>query len=125
MAISFRVKGDYSRTKQFLERMKEVIHRGDLNKYGQMGLDALIAATPVDSGLTASSWNYRIKRDARGATIEWYNTRNVNGVPIAVILQYGHATKDGHFVRGVDYINPAMKPVFEAIADDAWKEVVG
>lgn len=96
-----------------------------MNKYGQLGLDALIAATPVDSGLTASSWAYRIKRDASGATIEWYNTRNVDGVPIAVILQYGHATKDGHFVQGIDYINPAMRPVFEAIADDAWKEVVG
>ena len=125
MAISIQVKGDYSRTIRFLERAKEVMHRGDLNKYGQLGLDALIAATPVDSGLTASSWGYRITHSDRGSTIEWYNTNNVNGVNIAVILQYGHATKDGHFVQGVDYINPALKPVFDAIAEDAWREVTG
>lgn len=125
MAISFRVKGDYSRTIRFLERAKEVMHRGNLDRYGLMGVDALSAATPVDSGLTASSWAYRIKHDANGATIEWYNTHNVNGVPIAVILQYGHATKDGHFVQGVDYINPALRPVFDVIAEEAWREVTG
>ena len=125
MAITIKVRGDYSRTKQFLERVKEVMHRGNLDKYGQMGVDALASATPMDSGETASSWNYRIKHTANGASIEWYNTHNVDGVSIAVILQYGHAAKDGHFIQGVDYINPALRPVFETIAEESWREVIG
>lgn len=123
MAISFKVKGDYSKTRKFLENAKEVIGRGDFRKYGQMGVDALRAATPVDSGLTAESWGYRITHRRSGTAIEWYNTNVVNGVNIAVILQYGHATKDGYFIQGVDYINPALKPVFDQIARDAWGEV--
>lgn len=123
MAISFKVTGDYSRTKNFLERAKEIVGHGDFNKYGRMGVEALQAATPRDSGETAQSWDYRIVHKKGLTSIEWFNTNVVDGINIAVILQYGHATKSGYFLQGQDYINPALRPIFDQIADDAWKEV--
>jgi hypothetical protein len=123
MAISFKVTGNYSKTKTFLENAKEVVGKGDFHKYGRMGVDALKSATPVDTGLTAESWKYRIVHYRSGVSIEWYNTNVVNGVSVAVLLQYGHATRNGYFVEGVDYINPALKPIFDQIAIDAWGEV--
>lgn len=121
--ISFKQTGDFSKVNKFLEKVKEVFHTGDLDKYGKMGIDALRAATPVNTGKTASSWYYEIERINGSASIVWKNSNNNEGVPIAIILQYGHGTGWGGYVQGIDYINPAMRPVFEDIANQAWKEV--
>lgn len=121
--ITFRQKGDFSKLTRYLERVKEVIKLGDLDKYGQEGVDALSSATPVDSGLTASSWYYKIENKNGSAIISFYNSNVNNGVPIAIILQYGHGTNNGGWVEGRDYINPAILPIFEKIANDAWEEV--
>ena len=121
--ITFRQKGDFSKLTRYLERAKEVIKLGDLDKYGQEGVDALSSATPVDSGLTASSWYYKIENKNGSATISFYNSNVNNGVPIAIILQYGHGTSTGGWVEGRDYINPAILPIFEKIGNDAWEEV--
>ena len=121
--ITFRQKGDFSKLTRYLERAKEVIKLGDLDKYGQEGVDALSSATPVDSGLTASSWYYKIENKNGSAIISFYNSNVKNGVPIAIILQYGHGTSTGGWVEGRDYINPAILPIFEKIANDAWEEV--
>ena len=95
-----------------------------LEKYGQMGVEALRSATPIDSGKTAESWGYEISGGKEGATIHWTNTNQNKGVYIAVILQYGHGTGTGGYVQGIDYINPAIRPVFDKIAEEAWMEVV-
>ena len=121
--ISFRHKGDFSNLTGFLERAKNAIKIGDLDKYGREGVAALSAATPVDSGVTASSWSYEITRKNGSVSITFNNSNIQNGVPIAVILQYGHGTNNGGWVQGRDYINPAIQPVFDKIANDAWKEV--
>ena len=104
--IRFSHKGDFSKVTRFLERAKEVVHLGDLDKYGREGVAALASATPVDSGLTASSWYYEIVNRNGSAKITFYNSNIQNGVPIAIILQYGHGTRNGGWVQGRDYINP-------------------
>ena len=121
--ISFRQKGDFSKLTKFLERAKETVYLGDLNKYGRQGVAALASATPIDSGETASSWYYEIENNKESATITFYNSNVQNGVPIASILQYGHGTRNGGWVEGRDYINPAIQPIFDQIVDDAWREV--
>lgn len=121
--ITFRQKGDFLKFTRYLERVKEVVKLGDLDKYGQAGVDALSSATPVDSGLTASSWYYEIENKGGSATISFYNSNVNKGVPIAIILQYGHGTGTGGWVEGRDYINPAIRPIFDKIANDAWGEV--
>ena len=121
--IKFRQKGDFSKLSKFLERAKEVVRVGNLDKYGQEGVAALSSATPVDTGNTANSWYYEIENKNGSVTISFCNSNIQNGVPIAVILQYGHGTKNGGWVQGRDYINPAIRPVFDKIADDAWREV--
>ena len=121
--ISFRQKGDFSKLTSFLERAKETVYRGDLNKYGRQGVAALASATPIDSGETAESWYYEIENNKESATITFYNSNVQNGVPIAIILQYGHGTRNGGWVEGRDYINPAIQPIFDQIVDDAWREV--
>ena len=121
--ITFSHKGAFSRTNRFLEKALNAIKLGELDKYGRQGVAALAAATPKDTGKTAESWNYEITRSGGSATISWYNTNENNGVNIAVILQYGHGTKNGGYVRGRDYINPAIQPVFDQIAETAWKEI--
>lgn len=121
--ITFRQKGDFSKLTRFLEKAKEVVKIGDLDKYGREGVAALSSATPVDSGLTASSWYYEIKNQNGSATIEFHNSNIKDGIPIAVILQYGHGTGTGGYVQGRDYINPAIQPIFDRIAEDAWREV--
>lgn len=113
----------FKKTDSYLEKLKEVFHSGLLDKYGQMGIDALKDATPKDTGKTSESWIYEIKRNSNSLSIVWKNTNIVDGVPIAVILQYGHGTRNGGYVKGIDYINPAMAPIFEEIAEEAWKEV--
>lgn len=121
--ITFRQKGDFSKLTRFLERAKEAVHLGDLNKYGRQGVAALSSATPVDSGLTAESWYYEIENKDGSATITFNNSNIQNGVPIAIILQYGHGTRNGGWVEGRDYINPAIQPIFDEIANEAWREV--
>ena len=121
--ISFRQKGDFSKLTRFLERAKEAVKIGDLDKYGRQGVAALASATPIDSGETASSWYYEIENNKESATITFYNSNVQNGVPIAIILQYGHGTRNGGWVEGRDYINPAIQPIFDQIVDDAWREV--
>ena len=121
--ITFRQKGDFSKLTRFLERAKEAVHLGDLDKYGRQGVAALSSATPVDSGLTAKSWYYEIENKNGSATITFNNSNIQNGVPIAIILQYGHGTRNGGWVEGRDYINPAIRPIFDEIANEAWREV--
>lgn len=120
--ITFTNKGDFSKTSKFLTSLKG-LHFNDLDKYGQQGVTALSNATPVDSGETANSWYYKIETVKGKTTLSWFNSSKEDGVPIAVILQYGHATKNGGWVEGRDYINPAIRPIFDKIADSAWKEV--
>lgn len=121
--ISFRQRGDFSKLNRYLERVKEAANVGVLDKYGREGVAALASATPVESGLTASSWYYEIKRQNGVVSLEFYNSNVNKGVPIAIILQYGHGTGTGGWVQGRDYINPAIQPIFDKIAEDAWKEV--
>lgn len=121
--ISFRHQGDFSKLTSFLEKAKNVIHLGDLDKYGKEGVAALSSATPIDSGLTASSWYYEIENRQGSVKINFHNSNIQNGVLIAVILQYGHGTRNGGWVQGRDYINPAIQPIFDKIADSAWREV--
>ena len=121
--IKFRQKGDFSKLTHYLEKVKEVVKLGDLDKYGREGVAALASATPVDTGLTASSWRYEIQHGNDSVSITFYNDNIQNGVPIAIILQYGHGTRNGGYVQGRDYINPAIKPIFDKITEDAWKEV--
>lgn len=121
--ISFRQKGDFSKLNRYFEKIKETAKIGALDKYGREGVAALSSATPVDTGKTANSWYYEIKRQNGSVSLVFKNSNIVNGVPIAIILQYGHATGNGGWVEGRDYINPAIQPIFDKIAESAWKEV--
>ena len=121
--ISFRQKGDFSKLTHFLERAKESVRIGDLDKYGREGVAALSSATHIDSGETANSWSYEITNKDGSATITFKNSNIQNGVPIAIILQYGHGTRNGGWVQGRDYINPAIQPIFDEIVNNAWREV--
>lgn len=121
--ITFRQKGDFSKLTRYLEKVKSVVKLSDLDKYGKEGVAALASATPVDTGLTASSWSYKIKHQNGRVSITFKNSNIQNGVPIAIILQYGHGTRNGGWVQGRDYINPAIQPIFDKIANDAWREV--
>ena len=121
--ISFRQKGDFSKLTSFLERTKETVYLGDLNKYGRQGVAALASATPVDTGKTVSSWSYKIENNNGSVSISFENSNVQDGVPIAIILQYGHGTRNGGWVEGRDYINPEIQPIFDKIVNDAWKEV--
>lgn len=121
--ISFRQKGDFSKLTRFLERAKEAIHLGDLDKYGREGVAALASATPIDSGKTATSWYYEIENKNGQVSIRFNNSNIQNGVPIAIIIQYGHATGTGGWVEGRDYINPSIQPIFDEILNKTWREV--
>lgn len=121
--ISFKHTGDFSKTTKFLERAKRGDYLKVLDKYGKEGVKALSSATPVDSGTTANSWSYKIEKGNSSAKISFLNSNINKGVPIAIILQYGHGTRNGGYVQGRDYINPAIQPIFDQIANEAWKEV--
>ena len=121
--ITFRQKGNFSKLNSYFERVKEVVKVGDLDRFGREGVQALASATPRDTGLTATSWDYSIERSSNRVSITFNNTNIQNGVPIAIILQYGHGTRNGGYVQGRDYINPAIQPIFDKMAEDAWKEV--
>lgn len=121
--ITFKHKGDFSKLTNFLERLKEVVKLSDLDKYGRAGVSALASATPKDTGETANSWGYEIVHDRGSVKINFYNSNIQNGIPIAIILQYGHGTGTGGWVEGRDYINPAIQPIFDEIVNNAWREV--
>ena len=121
--ISFNHTGDFSRFTKFLERAKGAVHMSSLDKYGQQGVSALASATPVETGKTANSWYYEVEHKNGSAKISFLNSNIQNGVPIAIILQYGHGTRNGGWVQGRDYINPAIQPLFDKIANEAWREV--
>jgi hypothetical protein len=121
--IGVKGSGDFHKTKKFLGRFLRHDAFGDMDRYGRMGVDALAAATPVDTGLTADSWDYRVIKTQGSPGIEWFNTNMAGDTPVAILIQYGHATGTGGYVQGIDFINPAILPVFETIADEVWKEV--
>lgn len=121
--ITVRQNGDFSKFTRFLERARNTVNLGALDKYGLEGVAALESATPVDTGLTAKSWYYEVEHEDGVAKLVFKNSNIQNGVSIAVILQYGHGTRNGGWVEGRDYINPALQPLFQKIADNAWREV--
>lgn len=121
--IGIRQKGDFSTTTNYLKRLKNANILQILDKYGQEGVNALASATPIDTGKTAASWYYKVDVKNDSATIQYCNSNINQGVPIAIILQLGHGTGTGGYVEGVDYINPALQPVFEDLVNKAWGEV--
>ena len=121
--ISFKQKGDFKKLNRYLEKVKEAAKVGCLDKYGQQGVAALSSATPTDSGATASSWYYEIERKNGSVAIQFKKSNVDKGGPIAILMQYGHATGTGGWVKGKDYISPAIRPIFDKIAEEAWKEV--
>lgn len=121
--ISYTSTGDFKNLERFLKRMTEHDIFAALDKYGQEGVTALSAATPKDTTNTAGSWSYEILRDGKSYSIIWSNGNVVDGRPVAILLQYGHGTRTGGYVSGRDYINPALQPIFDRIANDVWKEV--
>lgn len=121
--IVIKQNGDFSKVTGYFERIKEVFKIGELDKYGRLGVEALESATPRDTGKTATSWSYEIENQNGRVAISFLNSNVVNHVNIAIILQYGHGTRNGGWVEGRDYINPALRPIFDEIADEAWKEV--
>lgn len=123
MRISFKVKGGFSKTTRYLGKLSKVDITGLLDQYGKAGVAALSSATPVDSGLTAASWTYKVEVGSDTSSLIFCNSNVNKGVPIAIILQYGHGTRNGGYVQGRDYINPAIQPIFDALAKKAWEEV--
>jgi len=121
--ITFEHKGDFKNTDRFLKKMSRFDFANTLKSVAQEGVAALAAATPVDSGLAANSWGYEIKRSRSSFEIIWTNSDVENGFPVAIMIQYGHGTGNGGYVRGQDYINPAMRPIFDKIIEDLWTEV--
>lgn len=121
--ISFHHKGDFTRTMKYLGNIKKNINLKDLERFGREGVAALSSATPVETGKTANSWYYEISKSKETITISFHNSNIQNGVPIAIILQYGHGTGTGGWVQGRDYINPAIQPIFDDITNKAWREV--
>ena len=122
--ISVTQKGNFKKTNRFLHNLIEHHYMDRMRFYGELGVEELRRATPQDSGETAKSWSYEIVEEKGTTSIYWKNDHYNNGVNIAIILQYGHATRNGAWVEGTDYINPALKPIFDRKAQEAWKEVV-
>ena len=121
--ISYRTRGDLSKTDTFLKRLMKQDLRSILNKYGQLGVDALSKATPVDTGKTAASWDYEVTIAPGSATLTWTNSNTNQGVPIALLIQYGHGTPTGGYVPGQEYIKPAIRPIMDELTKELWKEV--
>lgn len=122
--IHITQKGDFKKTEKLLKASIGKDYKSILRQYAEEGVRALSAATPKDTGKTANSWSYSIEQTKNSISIVWNNSNINDGVNVAIILQYGHASKDGSYVQGIDYINPALKPVFDKLADAAWKEVI-
>ena len=123
MPIVFSHEGDWNKTDRFLKKAKNITRKIDLDRYGQQGVELLRAMTPKDTGLTASSWDYRVENGKGTTKIVFTNSNVVDKVPIAIVLQYGHGTSNGGWVEGIDYINPAVQPLFNEILQNAWREV--
>ena len=121
--IVFRKTGDFKKTEKFFRKISKGDFFQALDAFGRKGVEALASATPVNSGKTADSWDYEIHRSNGRISIYWTNSNVNDGVNIAVILQYGHGTRNGGYVQGRDYINPAIRPIFDKIADDAWRGI--
>jgi hypothetical protein len=121
--FSLTADGIYSKTERWLNGLKITDFYADLDHYGRLGVDALARATPMDTGLAASSWGYRLIDDRNGPTLEWYNDDIEGGFSVVIGLQYGHGTRGGTYVQGRDFINPAIQPIFDSIAQDIWKKV--
>ena len=121
--VVFKHRGNFNNTEKFLKQATRTDYLRILEKYAKEGVAALALATPKDSGETANSWSYKISSSRGAYTISWANSNVVNGVPIAILIQYGHATGNGGYVEGQDYMNPALKPIFDNLANEAWKEV--
>ena len=122
--ITVKSKGNFNKTEAFMTQAKKASKVDALELYANKVLRALELATPVDTGKTAASWIYKIERTDKSAKISFYNTNINNGVLVAIMLQYGHAARDGRWIPGKDYINPAVRPIFDDIRDAAWKEVI-
>lgn len=121
--ISFTSRGSFDKMEKFLREMQHLNVRRIIEPYAREGVNALAAATPVESGLAANSWDYNIKTSRGGVTVEWTNSNVENGFPVVIMLQYGYATGTGGFVAGRDFINPAIRPVFDKISNAVWKAV--
>lgn len=121
--ITFRHKGDFSKATNYLGRVKRAVNPAILDKYGAEGVKALASETPIETGLTASSWYYKIVRANDLIKLEFFNSNIQNGVPIAIVLFYGHGTRNGGWVEGRDYINPAIQPIFDKLSKELWREV--
>lgn len=121
--IKIESKGSFRKTERFLSRMAKPDRLILFDKFAKEGLAALYAATPVDTGLTSVSWTYEVTKNRKGPLIIWRNTNTETGVPVAILLQYGHAARDGTWVDGKDYINPAIQPLFDRISEEVWKQV--
>lgn len=121
--ISFSNKGNFDKTSKFLNKISKINIKNLLDKYGQLGVNALSSATPISSGETAKSWGYYLTISSKSSTITWTNSHVVDGLPIAILIQYGHGTRNGGYVEGVDFINPALKHLFDNLAEEAWKEI--
>lgn len=116
-------KGDYRKLTKYLNTKHDSRIESIMRKYGEKGVSALSRATPVRTGLTARSWHYKIERRNNGYSLSWYNSNVIGTTPVVILIQYGHGTGTGGYVRGIDFINPALKPIFESIGDELWKEV--
>jgi hypothetical protein len=122
--IVFRHKGNFDKTEKFLNRSLVSDYMNIMRRYGEQGVKALEENTPVDSGKTSQSWNYEIRNYRGGMALSWINTNIVDGVPVAILIQYGHGTSNGGYVQGRDYINPALRSIFDGLARDLWEEVI-
>ena len=121
--ISFSSSGSFDKTERFLRSVQKLDLSSIASAQAQKGVIALSRATPTDSGIAASSWGYKITKTATSLTISWTNSDVENGYPVAIMIQYGHGTGTGGYIHGIDYINPAMRPIFDQIAETLWKAV--
>lgn len=121
--ITFKHTGNFDKTEQYFKKVSRQDYLSRLDTYGQLGVMRLMAATPVDTGKTATSWKYKIEKRTNSISIIWYNTNVVDGIPVAILIQYGHGTRNGVYVQGIDYINPAIQPIFAELSEQIREEV--
>lgn len=121
--IQVKCKGDWSKTNKFLEKALNLVKLGKLDQYGREGVTKLAESTPKDTGETAGSWYYKIVRNDTSVSLQWLNSAQNDGIPIVILIQYGHAFQNGIYVQGVDFINPTMRHVFDGMVDNLWKEL--
>ena len=123
MLVTIKHRGSFKNTEMFLNRASNINYTRILERYGQEGVNALAESTPTNTGETANSWIYEIQYLPTGIKLMWKNTNIVDGVPIAILIQYGHGTRNGGYVQGIDYINPALRPIFDRMINETWKGV--